>query len=213
MQGTRNKGGCSLSSEREQPPLHPPRERDSIAGLQLEGVRRLGSGSALRGGIASLAAIGGARRFGLLLLPAAALPILRRCSLISFCQNANLFGSAYRGERSNAAPVGTCKADNIRSRRKLRKANESQAERQRVVEVGQIVLQQHLAGTRLRSACSSSSPNPAMRGSRGTPLAFLWGIQRGYSLRKENTPFVFRSPAQRRENPPCIMQENPYFSS
>ncbi len=26
-------------------------------------------------------------------------------------------------------------------------------------------------------------------GSRGTPLAFLWGIQRGYSLRKENTPF------------------------
>ena len=36
----------------------------------------------------------------LLLLSAAALPILRRCSLISFCQNANLFGSAYRGERS-----------------------------------------------------------------------------------------------------------------
>ena len=27
------------------------------------------------------------------------------------------------------------------------------------------------------------------RGSRGTPLAFLWGFQRGYSLRKENTPF------------------------
>ena len=28
-----------------------------------------------------------------------------------------------------------------------------------------------------------------MRGSRGPPLAFLWGIQRGYSLRKENTSF------------------------
>ena len=26
------------------------------------------------------------------------------------------------------------------------------------------------------------------RGTRGTPLVFLWGIQRGYSLRKENTP-------------------------
>ena len=26
-------------------------------------------------------------------------------------------------------------------------------------------------------------------GGRGAPLAFLWGIQRGYSLRKENTPF------------------------
>ena len=26
-------------------------------------------------------------------------------------------------------------------------------------------------------------------GRGGTPLVFLWGIQRGYSLRKENTPF------------------------
>ena len=33
-------------------------------------------------------------------------------------------------------------------------------------------------------------------GSRGTPLAFLWGFQRGYSLRKENTPFVWQ---QRKE--------------
>ena len=31
--------------------------------------------------------------------------------------------------------------------------------------------------------------NPQCWGSRGTPLAFLLGIQRGYSLRKENTPF------------------------
>ena len=29
----------------------------------------------------------------------------------------------------------------------------------------------------------------ANAGGRGPPLAFLWGIQRGYSLRKENTPF------------------------
>ena len=36
-----------------------------------------------------------------------------------------------------------------------------------------------------------------MRGSRGTPLAFLWGIKRGYSLRKENTPFYSR---------PCTVQ-------
>ena len=100
-----------------------------------------------------------------------------------------------RGERSNAALVGTCKVDRIQSRRKLLKAADTQAERQRVVGVDQIVLQQHLAGTRLRSACSSSSPNPAMRGSRGTPLAFLWGFQRGYSLRKENTPFGYAAPA------------------
>ena len=98
-------------------------------------------------------------------------------------------GANKRGERSNAAPVGTRKADRIQSRQKLLKTNESQAERQRMQEATQIVLQQHLAGTRLRSACSPSSARLPMRGSRGTPLAFLWGFQRGYSLRKENTPF------------------------
>ena len=46
------------------------------------------------------------------------------------------------------------------------------------------------AGTRFRRLRSSSSARLPMRGSRGTPLAFLWGFQRGYSLRKENTPFV-----------------------
>ena len=29
-----------------------------------------------------------------------------------------------------------------------------------------------------------------VRGQGGSPLAFLWGFQRGYSLWKENTPFV-----------------------
>jgi len=43
------------------------------------------------------------------------------------------------GERSNAALVGTCKADNIQSRRKLLKTADTQAERQRVVEESQIV--------------------------------------------------------------------------
>ncbi len=36
------------------------------------------------------------------------------------------------------------------------------------------------------------------RGSRGTPLAFLWGFKRGDSLRKENTPFGIGSGAKRR---------------
>ena len=35
--------------------------------------------------------------------------------------------------------------------------------------------------------------NPQCRGSRGTPLAFLLGFQRGYSLPKENIPFVGQS--------------------
>ena len=41
-----------------------------------------------------------------------------------------------------------------------------------------------------RAALQAQSPQ--CRGSRGTPLAFLWGFQRGYSLRKENTPFVWQ---------------------
>ena len=168
------KQGRGISfSKRDTPPLDPPRE-NSIGSLDLEEVRRLGSGSALRGGIAALAAIGGARRF-------AYAPIIRCCAAVgSFaalrmrhtpcgCRSAYLpsvqtnfllstvqafsvvrtAASAVlppsansankRGERSNAASVGTCKSDEIQSRRKLRKAAESQAERQRVVEVGQIV--------------------------------------------------------------------------
>ena len=40
-----------------------------------------------------------------------------------------------------------------------------------------------------RGAALLQAPNCQCRGSRGTPLAFLWGFQKGYSLRKENTPF------------------------
>ena len=118
-------------------------------------MRRLGSGSALRGGIAALAAIGFAIRFAsascircrsanlVQVQPNFLLSTVQAFSVVRTAASAVLphstDGANKRGERSNAALVGTCKADNIRSRRKLRKANESQAERQRVVEVGQIV--------------------------------------------------------------------------
>ena len=36
-----------------------------------------------------------------------------------------------------------------------------------------------------------------VRGQGVRPLAFLWGFQRGYSLWKENTPFVSRPSANR----------------
>ena len=36
-----------------------------------------------------------------------------------------------------------------------------------------------------------------VRGQGVRPLAFLWGFQRGYSLWKENTPFVSSPPANR----------------
>ena len=48
----------------------------------------------------------------------------------------------------------------------------------------------------LRSACSHSRIRPAMSGVEGSPLVLLWGIQRGYSLREENTPFDSALPCQ-----------------
>ena len=54
--------------------------------------------TALRGGIASLAAIGSAIRFVFLLLPAAALESECKCGVITFYWSANQCG-----ERSNAA--------------------------------------------------------------------------------------------------------------
>ena len=144
----------------------------------------------------------------LLLLSAAALPIFRRCRLISFCRNANLFDSAYRGERSNAAPVGTCKSDKIQSRRKLRKAADTQAKRQRMQEATQIVLQQHLAGTRLRSACSPSSARLPMRGSRGVPSPFSGGFKGGILFGKRIPP-LSRSSAKGRCHPPARRAKAP----
>ena len=47
----------------------------------------------------------------------------------------------------------------------------------------------HVHRTRCAARAAIQATNCQCRGSRGPPLAFLWGIQRGYSLRKENTPF------------------------
>ena len=64
--------GDTLFHEREYPPFDPPRERFSIAGEQLEELRRLPIALPARGAAAFSVAI----RFDLLLLSAAALPIL-----------------------------------------------------------------------------------------------------------------------------------------
>ena len=48
--------------------------------------------------------------------------------------------------------------------------------------------------------------NLQCRGSRGTPLAFLWGFKRGYSLRKENTPFAPCSAIGAATSPPLVRE-------
>ena len=111
--------------------------------------------TALRGGIAALAAIGSAIRFAsasCIRCRSADLPSVQPNFLLSVVQTFSVVpaaastisppstdGANKRGERSNAAPVGTCKSDNIQSRRRLLKAADTQAERQRVVEATQIV--------------------------------------------------------------------------
>ncbi len=71
--------GDTLFHKREYPPFDPPRERFSIAGEQLEELRRLPIALPARGAAAFRSAI----RFGVLPLSAAALLILFWCSLIT----------------------------------------------------------------------------------------------------------------------------------
>ena len=56
------------------------------------------------------------------------------------------------------------------------------------------------------------APIRQCRGSRGSPLAFLWGFQRGYSLWKENTPFVPRPHGSGTEHRPLWAQKRKYSS-
>ena len=160
--------------------MEPP-EKGLIGSLDLEGVRRLRNAAALRGGLAPLAAIGSAIRFDLLLLPAAALPILQRYSLISVYRQ-----SRQGGERSKAAGAQAVRRQTTVTRA-LRSARGCNMNR--------------LAGTRGEATytapdsagCAAlQAASPQCRGSRGTPLVLLWGIQRGYSLREENTPFAWQ---------------------
>ena len=149
------KQGRDISfSKRDIPPFDPPRE-NCIGSLQLEEVRCLRSGSALRGGIASLAAIVVAIRFAsasCIRCRSADLPSVQPNFLLSVVQTFSVVPAAAsavlppstdsankRGERSDAALVGTCKVDRIQSRRRLRKTADTQEERQRVVEESQIV--------------------------------------------------------------------------
>ena len=131
-----------------------------------------------------VAALGVARRFDLLLSSAAALPILRKCRLISVYHQFHQCG-----ERSNAA-FGTQSAARLPSL-----APHGSKARLRLVT------------NRRRFMAKPCTPHPhcaaraviqatnwqCKRGRGGRPLVFLLGFQRGYSLPKENIPFVGQS--------------------
>ena len=110
-------------------------------------------------------------------LAGAALPILQKCAVINQ-------STPQCGERSNAA-FGKQSAAGQTSHA----PHDSKARLQDVA-------------TRRRFMAKPCTPHPIPQaeqffkpqtgnvgGRGGTPLVFLWGIQWGYSLRKENTPF------------------------
>ena len=171
----------------------------------------------LRGGIASLAANGSARRF-------ASAPIIRCCAAVG--------GSA--ALRMRHTPCGCRSADLVGVLTNIRLPEHSTMRRAPAMPHSAGSLPPNYRHTRLtivRRGCKThTSGGEAMytapdypqgvchirkaaelptavqcaaraalrapirqcRGSRGSPLAFLWGFQRGYSLWKENTPFAPR---------------------
>ena len=115
----------------------------------------------------------------LLLLSAAVLPVLRQCGLITVYRCTHQCG-----ERSNAA-FGKQSAAVLPSL-----APHDSKARLRVVTTRRGSWRSHVHRTLTAQRVQSFKLQTANVQGRGVrPLAFLWGIQRGYSLRKENTPF------------------------
>ena len=112
-------------------------------------------------------------------LAGAALPILQKCAVISVYR-----GTTQCGERSNAA-FGTQSAAEQTSlaphdsKARLLSGRDSQG----------FMAKPCTPHLHCAARAALQAANCQCRGARGPPLAFLWGIQRGYSLRKENTPF------------------------
>ena len=126
-----------------------------------------------------VAAFGVARRFGLLLLSAAALPILWECTVISVYRQ-----SLQCGERSNAAFRKQSAAE------KTSLAPHDSKARLLLVTSSRGSWRSHVHRTYFAQRVQFFELQTAnVRGQGGSPLAFLWGFQRGCSLWKENTPF------------------------
>ena len=178
----RGKGGYSLSQKRVSP-FKSPERKVYIASEQLEELQCLPIALPSRG----VAAFGVARRFGLLLLSAAALPILWECTVVSVYRQ-----SLQCGERSNAAFRKQSAAE------KTSLAPHDSKARLQAVTTRRDSWRSHVHRTYIAQRVQLFKIKTAnVRGQGVRPLAFLWGFQRGYSLWKENTPFVSRPPANR----------------
>ena len=131
-----------------------------------------------------VAAFGVARRFGLLLLSAAALPILWECTVISAYRQ-----SLQCGERSNAAFGKQSAAE------KTSLAPHDSKARLLDMSKRRDPWRSHVHRTRLRSACSSSRYKLPMCGVKGQgPLRSLGGPRGPFSHVREWPPYSVQRP-------------------
>ena len=91
------------------------------------------------------------------------------------------------GERSKAAD-----AQAVRRQTTVTRAPRSRARLQHEPTRRRLVAKPRTPHLHCAACAVLQAANCQCRGSRGTPLVLLWGIQRGYSLREENTPFALR---------------------
>ena len=159
--GTRIREGC-LFFEKRHPSLTPSQRKFFIASKQLEELQCLPIAPLACGKAAFTPAI----RLGVLLSSAAALPISRWYSLIS------VYRSTHQcGERSNAA-FRRQSAANLTSLA----PHDSKARLQIGHELQGFMAKPCTPHLHCAARAAIQATNCQCRGSRGPPLAFLWGI-------------------------------------
>ena len=185
----RGKGGYSLSHKRVSP-FKSPERKVYIASEQLEELQCLPIALPSRG----VAAFGVARRFGLLLLSAAALPILWECTVVSVYRQ-----SLQCGERSNAAFRKQSAAE------KTSLAPHDSKARLQAVTTRRDSWRSHVHRTYIAQRVQFFKLQTAnVRGQGARPLAFSWGIKRGpFSHVREWPPLTHPCTVQGNKNQRC----------
>ena len=185
----RGKGGYSLSQKRVAP-FKSPERKVYIASEQLEELQCLPIALPSRG----VAAFGVARRFGLLLLSAAALPILWECTVVSVYRQ-----SLQCGERSNAAFRKQSAAE------KTSLAPHDSKARLQAVTTRRDSWRSHVHRTYIAQRVQFFKLQTAnVRGQGARPLAFSWGIKRGpFSHVREWPPLTHPCTVQGNKNQRC----------
>ena len=194
----RGKGGYSLSQKRVSP-FKSPERKVYIASEQLEELQCLPIALPSRG----VAAFGVARRFGLLLLSAAALPILWECTVVSVYRQ-----SLQCGERSNAAFRKQSAAE------KTSLAPHDSKARLQAVTTRRDSWRSHVHRTYIAQRVQFFKLQTRnVRGQGAEPLAFSWGSKGAILSRERMAPLSVQRhrrclslPRRARETPSSVGQ-------